>query len=107
MTRMNRLPRLSRVGRVPIHNRMPRLTSFTTTNRKSIVTRLNRAARVSRTPRLPWMTILIRIWLTRQTSLLRMTWIARAVRRASVTRKTSMSSTTVLHRLNRLTDYKD
>ena len=104
---MTRIPRLARVGRVPIHNRMPRLASFTTTNRKSIATRLNRVDRATRMARIPWLTIQIRIWLTRQPFLRRPTWIARTVRRKSVTRKTSMSSTTMLPRLNRLTDYKD
>ena len=104
---MTRLPRLARVGRAPIRNRMPRLTSFTTTNTKSIVTRLHRVARATRMARMIWLTILIRILLTRQPFLRRLTWIDRTVRQKSVTRKTSISSTTMLPRLNRLTDYTD
>ena len=97
MTRMNRLTRLARVGRFPIRNRMPRLASFTTsTNRNAIATRLNRADRAPRMARIPWLTILIRIWLTNKPFLRRLNWVARTVRRKSATRKTSISCTTML-----------
>ena len=68
------------------------------------MTRLNRMARLTRMDRIPYLTILIRAtWLTRRAFLRRPTLVARAARGASVTGKTSVSSTTMLPRMNRLT----